>query len=769
MRIRGLPATVQMLFAGLFLVLSSVVFSVAPAHAISASCTALKGMTFSYTGGTPVTNPFDMNLNGGAIYTLNAGEKITFNVTVPAGSIVTISFAGESVTVDNTGGGTPLSQSVTITVPNTGPTASGTIRFQGHVFGTNTISATIDCTDVVAAAPAGGQNAQQKAGVVDNAIRGAVPGANLLDDFGVPDFGFNPLGIPNVPCGLLIASLNEDMRRVLAEFGGGFETVRANLAERTRMVQLARDMQRTVSELADCLTRFGGGDAAIGAALGGGSNNCAVEQAAVLRARMGLARDMADHLIAVTRLESAAARAEDANSRARAALDRLTDARAARLAAARAELVQLIAEGILPPSSPDDTRTDNVLPPGNRFDRAANRAFLELQAAREEQKEAAAAVARAEAELERTQARVNFSQSLLSNAEAALDACLAQNGLGYFPGAAVPPAVAAAERVVTAHTPAPMPGIPGALGYQPGLPVAMAASDSSFSFAYDLNTSRQRIERAFGAPAPGDGLLADPRFNMWVKGSVTFHIDPTGLAQRGTTAAITAGASYRLLPWLNAGIAARYAHSSRFGATGNAVASAWSVAAFAQARIANQLVLETILAYSGVTANATFASGATGTAFGRSLAGQAKLSRAFDIGTWTVTPALGLSIVNVQRDAFTASDGTAVAASNSTQTTLTFGPSFGPKQGYVLGDGKVTVTPNFGVGLFANLGRFDAIIGAGGAAVSSDTFGASASAGLAFAFAGGASAALNAAYAGIGGTSQAVTVSANLRVPIGGR
>ena len=41
--------------------------------------------------------------------------------------------------------------------------------------------------------------------------------------------------------------------------------------------------------------------------------------------------------------------------------------------------------------------------------------------------------------------------------------------------------------------------------------------------------------------------------------------------------------------------------------------------------------------------------------------------------------------------------------------------------------------------------------------------------GLAFAFAGGASAALNAAYAGIGGTSQAVTVSANLRVPIGGR
>ena len=756
MRIQGVPATARKLIAGLFLVLCSIVASVSAAHAISASCTALKGQTFSYTGPTPLTNPFDMNLNGGAVYTLNAGEKITFNVTAPAGSIVTISFAGETVTVDNTAGGTPLSQTVMITVPNTGATSSGTIRFQGHVTGTTTINITIDCTDpsAAAAAPAGGgQNAQQKAGVVDNAIRGVVPGANLLDDFAVPDFGFNGLGIPNIPCGLLIAALGEDLQSALAEiaaFDGDFSATQTGREDHNRMIRLGRNMKEVVSDLADCLVRLGGGNA-VGAALGGSS--CAAEQAAVLRAQMGLARDMADHLIAVTRLQVAARRAESARFDALRADDRFGDAKRESTSAAR------------------DDATFRIVTRNFSTDSPIDRAFLEKLAAEAASEEAKAAIEPAAAEVARTQARVNVSQQLLNQAEAALAACQAQNGAGFFPVAngAVPPAVAANERLAAAHAPAQMPGIAGALGYQPGLPVAMSASDNSFAFAYDLATTRQQMKRAYGAAGVPDGILGDPRFNMWVNGSVTFHIDPTGLAQRGTTAAVAAGASYRLAPWLNAGVAARYAHSNRFGTTGNATASAWSVAAFAQARIANQLLLETILAYSGATANATFASGATGTAIGRSLAGQAKLSRSFALGGWNITPALGISVVNVQRDAFTASDGTAVAASNTTQTTLTFGPSFQPRQGIQLGGGGVTLTPNFGLDFFANLGRFDPIIGAGGATVSSDTFGVAARAGAAIAFAGGASAALNAAYAGIGGTSQSVSVSANLRIPIGGQ
>ncbi|WP_127523930.1 autotransporter outer membrane beta-barrel domain-containing protein [Mesorhizobium sp. Z1-4] len=754
MRIRGLPATVQMLFAGLFLVLSSVVFSVAPAHAISASCTALKGMTFSYTGGTPLTNPFDMNLNGGAVYTLNAGEKISFNVTVPAGSIVTISFAGESVTVDNTAGGTPLNQTVTITVPNTGPTASGTIRFQGHVTGTNTLSVSIDCTDA-AAASSSNVNAQQKAGVVDNAIRGVVPGANLLDDFGVPDFGFNPLGIPNVPCGLLIASLNEDLRRALAEIAaldGDFRTAQTGRDDHNRMIRLGRSMKEVVSDLADCLVRFGNGNA-VGAALGGGTS-CAAEQAAVLRAQMGLARDMADHLIAVTKLQIAVRLAESARFGALLADDRFGDAKRAARSADRDDAIFRIATRNFSRTNPID------------------RAFLEKLAAEAESDAAEAAIEPAAAEVTRTQARVNASQALLNRAEAALAACQAQNGAGFFPvhNSTVPPAVAATARLAAAHAPAQAPGMPGALGYQPGLPVAMAASDNSFSFAYDLASMRLKMQRAYGAAGAPDGILGDPRFNMWVNGSVTFHIDPTGLAQRGTTAAVAAGASYRLTPWINAGVAARYAHSNRFGTTGNATASAWSVAAFAQARIAGQLLLETIVAYSGATANATFASGATGTAVGRSLAGQAKLSRSFALGGWTATPALGISVVNVQRDAFTASDGTVVAASNTTQTTLTFGPSFQPSRGFAVGNSGATVTPSFGLDFFANLGRFDPIIGAGGTTVaSSDSFGVAARAGLAVAFAGGASASVNTSYAGIGGTSQSISIAGNLRIPIGGR
>lgn len=756
MRVRGLPATAQMLFAGLFLVLSSVVFSVAPAHAISASCTALKGQTFSYTGPTAATNPFDMNLNGGAVYTLNAGEKISFNVTVPAGSIVTISFAGETVTVDNTAGGTPLNQTVTITVPNTGPTSAGTIRFQGHVAGTNTLSVSIDCTDAAAASSSSNVNAQQKAGVVDNAIRGVVPGANLLGDFAVPDFGFNGLGIPNIPCGLLIASLNEDMRRVLAEIAaldGNPRDVLTDRDDRNRMTRLGRAMKEIAADLAACLERFGGANA-VGAALGGSGDNCAAEHGSVLLARMRLALDMGDHVIALAALQNAAARAADASRKFIVASGAFDDAERAATGDQRARTERRRLLNRLTRQDPLDRALLNQL----RADGESERGFE--------------AVAAAFAVVQETQARVTASQALLKQAEAALAACQAQNGAGFLPVAngAVPPAVAATARLAAAHAPAHTPGIPGALGYQPGLPVAMAASNNSFSFAYDLASTRLKMQRAYGAAGVPDGILGDPRFNMWVNGSLTFHIDPTGLAQRGTTAAVAAGASYRLTPWLNAGVAARYAHSNRFGTPGNATASAWSVAAFAQAQVAGQLLLETIVAYSGATANATFASGATGTAVGRSLAGQAKLSRSFALGGWTATPALGISVVNVQRDAFTASDGTVVAASNTTQTTLTFGPSFQPSRGFAVGNSGATVTPSFGLDFFANLGRFDPIIGAGGATVaSSDGFGVAARAGLAVAFAGGASASVNTSYAGIGGTSQSISIAGNLRIPIGGR
>ena len=754
MRVRGLPATAQMLFAGLFLVLSSVVFSVAPAHAISASCTALKGKTFSFTG----TGVFDETLNGGAIYTLETGEKITFHVTVPAGSVVRISFAGETVTLF----AEPVARSVTvtITVPNTGPTSSGVIRFQGVISvpggGAATVSASVDCTGTATPTPSPAGNGQQKAGVVDNAIRGVMPGANLLGDFAVPDFGFNGLGIPNIPCGLLIASLGEDLQRALGEIAaldGNLRDVLSDRDDRNRMVRLGRNMKEVASDLAACLERFGGANA-VGAALGGSGDNCTAQHGAVLLARMRLARDMGDHVIAVAALQNAAARAAAASIKFIRASGEFDEAERAATADQRART--------------ERRRLLNRLTRQNPLDRA----LLDQLRADGESERGFEAVGAAFAVVQETQARVNASQALLNQAEAALAACQAQNGAGFFPVAngTVPPAVAATERLAAAHAPAQMPGIASALGYQPGLPVAMAASDNSFVFAYDLATTRLRMQRSYGAAGAPDGILGDPRFNMWVNGSVTFHIDPTGLAQRGTTAAVAAGASYRLAPWLSAGVAARYAHSNRFGTTGNATASAWSVAAFAQARIANQLLLETILAYSSSTANATFASGATGTATGRSLAGQAKLSRSFALGGWSITPALGISVVNVQRDAFTASDGTAVAASNTTQTTLTFGPTFQPHRGIRLGDGGVTLTPSFGLDFFANLGRFDPITGAGGATIaSSDSIGVAARAGLAVAFAGGASASLNASYAGIGGTSQSISIAGNLRIPIGRR
>ena len=61
-------------------------------------------------------------------YTFNAGRQITFNFNLQPGGSASISFLGVTESRTNTGG-TTQPYSITFTVPNTGPTSSGSFIF----------------------------------------------------------------------------------------------------------------------------------------------------------------------------------------------------------------------------------------------------------------------------------------------------------------------------------------------------------------------------------------------------------------------------------------------------------------------------------------------------------------------------------------------------------------------------------------------------------------------------------------------------------------
>lgn len=692
----------------------------------SAGCSAVNGAVFSenMVAGVLVED----GLNNEASYRFDAGETINITASLPGLSIVSVTFRGVTVVFNNNINPNPRIFTGTMVAPDNG---AGVIE----IIGTNSAGGVLSISFSCVSGASSGTERDQAGSVMNSAFTGVVPGGidgDLLNDFGVPSNPFDPF---------------QTLEGTLRELAGNACEEDVEKARET-LLQAVANRNEAVRQLNSLAAEHRAEEAAL------------FEQARAAREELDRQSAREDEVRArKEELLAALGRIQEQERNLQA--DQSSDAD--QLRAARDAIEQQIEEVDQQIATNTNAGLARILlmgngiiaGPGNDFEQRLEnmrlRHSIEIQSARGRVAEADRAAADALAAFEA--AKLNC---LTAGAQAPTPA--AQTN--YLP----------AERSLASGTATATLAAGSALdamAYGQAMPVALMATTNSVAFAYDLDASRRRIEQAFGAQALPGGLTGDPRFNMWLKGSVTFHVDATGQAQHGTTAAVAAGASFRFLPWLSAGAAVRYAHSNRFGPTGSSSADAWSAAAFAQAKLPGELVLSALASYSGVSARATFASGATGTAFGRSLAGQAKLSRSFDLGTWTVTPSLGLAVVNVQRDTFTASDGTQVAASNSTRTTLTFGPSFGPKRGYALRDGKVIVTPSFGVGLFANLGRFDPFIGAGGATVSTDTFGASANTGLAFAFAGGASASLSAAYSGIGATSQSVSLSANLRVPIG--
>ena len=157
----------------------------------SADCDALQAATFGYTNPGPTLNTFSGSLNGGQVFTLDPGDTLSFNVSAGPNSIITISFAGQNVTVDNSAGGGILSQTVTIVTPNTGGSSSGTINFSGQVLDAGVgVALQVDCASTATPPSGGASDAAQSAAQADTVVQTIVPGGidgNLFGDFGIPD------------------------------------------------------------------------------------------------------------------------------------------------------------------------------------------------------------------------------------------------------------------------------------------------------------------------------------------------------------------------------------------------------------------------------------------------------------------------------------------------------------------------------------------------------------------------------------------------------
>jgi len=747
MWVSGLVRAFARVWVGLFLVSAAFSAFAGPALAISADCNALKGQSFSYTGTGPTTNPFNQTLNGGATYTLDPGEILSFNVSVPAGGSLTITFGGQSVTVDNTSGTSTLNQTVSITVPDSGGSVTSTIRFSGSVNGTTTVSADIDCNESTSSSASGDIGGQ-----IDRVIQSTVPGGSnggdLFAAFGVP-------APPRNPCDELQRQVSQLLTEVLSAEGDVIanghlidgDVDPADRAEFNRIAARAENLRAEFERLRETLkkecedvgsasnTDSGSQEPVSGVddgnANGGGDDDCDEKQAAVEAARQKVGqrrRELEQAKINLARKDEIAAEIGELEDAIRGFNEELAG-----------QEVSEVELGVL-----------RTLSAGLREERAKLADFQRRQG---------------EFQLRHDQA-IRFlgdAERELERAEAAARDCMSGSNASNYASAsskAATPAVSA---------------IGGFAGNAPGNPVrdtfaalkSFTARDNSVSGSFDLAHARAYAAANGNAY---EGLLGDERFNAWINGGVTLHFDnEAGFGQDGSTVTVSGGVSYRIRRNVDVGLAGYFGHTDRNGATGSTKADTWSLGVFTRMRLPQDTLLSAMLAYSLVGADASFNQGGgtvTGNADATSLAGQVELSRTFRVKRWRVSPSLGASVVNIDRDAFTDSSGTPIAGSNSTRVTLLGGIEAATTRVIEGADGEtILISPSFGLKAYANLGRFDPLVGATGITITDDSFGLAASAGMGVTLGKSGSLSFSSSLAGLFNNQKNLSLSARYNRP----
>lgn len=672
--------------------------------------------TFTYTGPTGGSNSFVQALQGGANFTFNPGDVVTLTITVPALSRIDIAFAGGVGSVNNSGGGTPLTQTISFTVPDSGGPSSGAFTISGAVVGTNTATISFACVNAVN--NAGATDANQAAATADTTLQSVVPGGlngNVFGALNIPDFNslfpdvFGQLEQRPAPAGAKqnISTLEQKVKALeagLAAAVASFQQASKEASDAIR-AHVAANAERVRSErAAEEATQ---------------AENLADQDE----------RDKNERLRSALRLfDASVTLAENDESinpiRNFAVMQQVNEDRAAYKEAEAAH------------EAANAAKTDAI--------RKAHEARAAAEQARSVEQLAANNRSQTTQETTSRQDAVTTASTKLQEAKAELAA--ARRTLGN----SADPALQVAQ-------------------FLPSLPDL-----NEIHARFDLAAERREVVAANSLAARPEGLLGDKKFNLWFGGDMTLHRDRRSIGQEGESLSADGGVSYLVADDLNIGLAARYSHTDTEGDTGETLSDTYTLSVFAQQQIFDEAVIEAVIAYSLVDLDLTFKNAGavtgTGSTDASSLAGQARITQRFALeGNWWVAPNLGASVVTTDRDAFTTSDGTAIGDSRSTQVALVGGPTFGTHwtvKGGGINYSDLTLSPSFGLSANYNLGRFDRVVDANNNVFETDRFGLASSAGVNFDLGEGSSLAFGTSYAGIGSDQQNISFNAKINIPL---
>ncbi|MEM6666586.1 MAG: autotransporter domain-containing protein [Pseudomonadota bacterium] len=574
--------------------------ALAPAQALSNDCA-----TFSINA----TIGIGIGDSASSQYTLEAGEQITFNVTLPAGTTIEIIGFGASETLSASG-------SVTITVPNTGATSTGSFIFRVNSTDLNT-QVQIDATCAGVQAGGGGNqgggnqgnnaiDANAVANVIDSQVQGALPGGN--DGSVVDDFGLNASAL-----------FFDEVLRIQAIIEGIFPSDQEIGELITESLALGRQQDELEAE----------------------------------------AQSLEIFLAGTTPSDAPRREVEAADQN-------LTEA-----VQTRSEIFdilenpQSVGEGITSQQIADRAREANadVVAAQQRFDQAS---------------QAAEDAARAEVQLiperARAEARLNQVNQLLEanqNRQDEINATLSVTLSGFF--------YAAPEgNVLDAH-PFPSPlrvtqsGISGRFDFRTWQK-QQAVQQFLMAHQHSRMATSDPVSRSpFFAPTPKFNAWIEGSVTF-------HHVEADNRDEDGYTAAVAGGVSYRFAERWEAGLVGRYAHSDREGNTAETELDVWSMGAFAQGIVGNGVLLQGIATASfgsGDTILDPAATRPTGNFDITAYQAQVKASRKFVSGRWWFEPNASVTLSHMIRDGFTASDGTVVPETDSTRFTASLGPTIG--------------------------------------------------------------------------------------------
>lgn len=314
-----------------------------------------------------------------------------------------------------------------------------------------------------------------------------------------------------------------------------------------------------------------------------------------------------------------------------------------------------------------------------------------------------------------------------------------------------------------------------------GNPLGLKGTGGGLSFFTDLNTlirqahHEARLQQAPGATGPqvltetGTANILNPAYNIWAKGNFSdFESDQAGADRAGQAHSFATGAYVAPSPRFMVGAMYRYRESESESAAQNSDVETTGHGAGVHSTIVftPKLSASAQLLYERSDNDMT-RGGATGSFDADQIVASGTLQGSLWRGPFWLRPSVGVTYAHVDSEAYTDSAGTRIPGQTTEQGQVTFGPSIGFRRWRETGAVKF-IEPNFtatGVWTFKDEG--DTTL-ASGTIIEQDEVAAQFSAGLSILLCNNMQLNFNAGYAGLGESEvESWSFGGQISIPLG--